>query len=402
MHSFGFRTCWCCNLCDCHPDTTLREYHSAYQAHFREDLPIHNGDMGTMLKLTFLGVTLGFLGERIYQFTDKAGYFNKVQPIDLPNCHLVKGIEYGSEDIHVLPNGLAFISSGLKYPMLKSFAPDRPGEILLVDLNNDVLHPKPLQFSKDFDVFSFNPYGLSVYIDGRDGMVYLFVVNHPTPDFKSFIEIFKFDEKQKFLLHLKTIKHPLLQSVNNIVAVGPESFYATNDNYFESLPMKFLEALLGLKLTNVVYYSPSNVREVAAGFYKGNGIAISNDKRFIYAVDLTSHTINVYEKHANWSLTFVKAIDVGTSLDNLSVDPVTGDIWTGAHPQLYKLFAYNDEDPPGSEVIRVQNIHSDHPIVTQVYGNNGSVIQGSSCASVYKKKLIIGTIFHKALYCQLE
>ncbi|XP_072268999.1 serum paraoxonase/arylesterase 2-like [Pyxicephalus adspersus] len=358
--------------------------------------------MGTMLKLTLLGVTLGFLGERIYQFTHKAGYFRELQPIDLPSCHLVKGIEYGSEDIHVLPNGLAFISSGLKYPLLKSFSPDRPGEILLVDLNEDVLHPEPLKLSKGVDVSLFNPHGLSVYIDERDSTVYLFVVNHPIPDFKSFVEIFKFDEKQKSLLHLKTIKHPLLQSVNDIVAVGPESFYATNDYYFESLPMKIVEGFLGLKLTNVVYYSPRNVREVAAGFYSGNGIAISNDKRFIYAVDLTHHTINVYEKHANWSLTFVKAIDVDTSLDNLSVDPDTGDIWTGAHPYLYKMFSYNVEDPPGSEVIRVQNIHSDHPIVTRVYVNNGSVIQGSSCALVYKKKLIIGTVFHKALYCQLE
>ncbi|PIO26422.1 hypothetical protein AB205_0174490 [Aquarana catesbeiana] len=312
-----------------------------------------------MLKLTLLGVTLGFLGE-----------------------------QYGSEDIHLLPNGLAFISSGLKHPALKSFAPNKPAEIFLVDLNNDVLHPKPLQLSKDIDASSFNPHGLSVYIDERDGTVYLFVVNHPIPEYNSCIEIFKFDEKQKYLLHLKTIKHPLLQSVNDIVAVGPESFYATNDYYFESVPMKIVEGFLGLKWTNLVYYSPRNVREVAPGLYSGNGIVISNDKKFIYAVDIMAHAIN--------------AVDVDTCPDNLFVDPVTGDIWTGAHPNAYKVFFYKDEDPPLSEVIRIQKIHSDHPIVTRVYVNNGSVIQGSSVAAVYKKKLIIGTVFHKALYCQLD
>nr|DBA25255.1 TPA: hypothetical protein GDO54_012806 [Pyxicephalus adspersus] len=235
--------------------------------------------MGTMLKLTLLGVTLGFLGERIYQFTDKAGYFNKVQPIDLPNCHLVKGIEYGSEDIHVLPNGLAFISSGLKYPAVKSFAPDTPGEILLVDLNDDVLHPEPLQLREYADASSFNPHGLSVHIDETDGTVYLFVVNHPLPEFKSFIEIFKFDEKQKTLLYLKTVEHPLMHSVNDIVAVGPESLYATNDHSFESSSMKLAERAIGFKLTNVVYYSPGDVREVASGIHNANGIAISNDKK---------------------------------------------------------------------------------------------------------------------------
>ncbi|XP_040208241.1 serum paraoxonase/arylesterase 1-like isoform X2 [Rana temporaria] len=291
--------------------------------------------MGTMLKLTLLGVTLGFLGERIYQFCHQTGFFKEVELIDLPNCQLVKGIEYGSEDIHLLPNGLAFISSGLKHPALKSFAPNKPAEILLVDLNNDVLHPKPLQLSEVIDASSFNPHGLSVYIDERDGTVYLFVVNHPIPDYNSCIEIFKFDEKKNYLLHLKTIKHPLLQ-------------------------------------------------------------------RFIYAVDIMAHAIKVYEKHDNWSLTLVKAVDVDTCPDNLFVDPVTGDIWTGAHPNAYKVFFYKDEDPPLSEVIRIQKIHSDHPIVTRVYVNNGSVIQGSSIAVVYKKKLIIGTIFHKALYCQLD
>ncbi|XP_040208240.1 serum paraoxonase/arylesterase 2-like isoform X1 [Rana temporaria] len=358
--------------------------------------------MGTMLKLTLLGVTLGFLGERIYQFCHQTGFFKEVELIDLPNCQLVKGIEYGSEDIHLLPNGLAFISSGLKHPALKSFAPNKPAEILLVDLNNDVLHPKPLQLSEVIDASSFNPHGLSVYIDERDGTVYLFVVNHPIPDYNSCIEIFKFDEKKNYLLHLKTIKHPLLQSVNDIVAVGPESFYATNDYYFESVPMKIVEGFFGLKWTNVVYYSPRNVREVAPGLYSGNGIAISNDKKFIYAVDIMAHAIKVYEKHDNWSLTLVKAVDVDTCPDNLFVDPVTGDIWTGAHPNAYKVFFYKDEDPPLSEVIRIQKIHSDHPIVTRVYVNNGSVIQGSSIAVVYKKKLIIGTIFHKALYCQLD
>lgn len=37
----------------------------------------------------------------------------------------------------------------------------------------------------------------------------------------------------------------------------------------------------------------------------------------------------------------------------------------------------------------------------RVYADNGSVLQGSSVASVYKGKLLIGTVFHRALYCEL-
>ncbi|CAJ0963189.1 unnamed protein product [Ranitomeya imitator] len=229
--------------------------------------------------------------------------------------------------------------------------------------------------------------------------VYLFVVNHP--HYKSTVEIFKFAEEENVLVHVKTIKHSALHNVNNIVPVGPESFYATNDYYFSDFIMRHVEMVFGLTLTNVVYYSPGEVREVAAGFYQANGIAMSADQKYIYVADLTGRTVNVFEKHANWSLSPVKVVELETLLDNLSVDPVTGDVWTGGHPNGMKLFYYDPKDLPGSEIVRIQNILSDNPIVTTVYANDGSVIQGSSCASVYGNKLFIGTIFHKALCCQL-
>lgn len=71
----------------------------------------------------------------------------------------------------------------------------------------------------------------------------------------------------------------LFSSVNDVVAVGPDSFYATNDHYFSDFILMFLEMYLGLTWSNVVYYSPKEVKEVAAGFYSANGINISPDKK---------------------------------------------------------------------------------------------------------------------------
>ncbi|XP_075684876.1 serum paraoxonase/arylesterase 2-like [Rhinoderma darwinii] len=355
--------------------------------------------MGALLKLTIIGVLLAALGERLLQFSHRANLFREIEPVDLPNCQLLKGIEYGSEDIEILPNGLAFISSGLKYPGLVAFAPEKPGEIFLLDLNDEKLRPSSLRISKGFDLSTFNPHGISTYIDEKDDSVYLFVVNHP--HHKSTVEIFRFAEEENVLVYLKTIKHPALHSVNDVVAVGPESFYATNDYYFTDFIMRYVELFIGLTWTNVVYYSPGEVRQVATGFYSANGIAMSSDQKYIYVADVTGHTVNVFEKHANWSLSPVKVVQLETLLDNLSVDPVTGDVWTGAHPNGFKLVNYNTKDVPWSEIIRIQNIHSDNPIVTTVYANNGSVIQASTCAVVYDNKLLVGTVFHKALYCQL-
>lgn len=71
-----------------------------------------------------------------------------------------------------------------------------------------------------------------------------------------------------------------LCSVNDIVAVGADSFYATNDHYFSSGFYKHMaELLLAQPWANVVYYSPEEVKVVSEGYYFPNGVNISPDKR---------------------------------------------------------------------------------------------------------------------------
>uniref|UniRef100_A0A8C4MS28 Paraoxonase n=1 Tax=Equus asinus asinus TaxID=83772 RepID=A0A8C4MS28_EQUAS len=317
--------------------------------------------------------------------------FREVEPVELPNCNFVKGIgEYGRG------GSISLELAGLKYPGLKSFEHDKPGKILLMDLNEE--EPTVLELriiGSKFDLSSFNPHGISTFTD-EDNTVYLLVVNHP--DFKSTVELFKFQEEEKSLLHLKTIRHKLLPNMNDIVAVGPEHFYATNDHYFLDPFLKSWELYLGLAWSNVVYYSPNEVQMVADGYDFANGINISPD---VYVAELMAHKIHVYEKHANWTLTPLKHLDFNTLVDNISVDPVTGDLWVGCHPNGKKIFFYDPKNPPPSEVLRIQDILSEEPKVTVVYAENGTVLQGSTVASVYKGKLLIGTVFHKALYCEL-
>lgn len=69
--------------------------------------------------------------------------------------------------------------------------------------------------------------------------------------------------------------------MNDVVPVGANRFYATNDHYFSSAIMKKLEPLIGRPWTNVVYYSPDEVKVVAEGFFMANGINISPEKRFV-------------------------------------------------------------------------------------------------------------------------
>ncbi|TNN63004.1 Serum paraoxonase/arylesterase 2 [Liparis tanakae] len=220
----------------------------------------------------------------------------------------------------------------------------------------DLLHPRPtpveLQIKGELDLSSFNPHGISAYVDEIDDSVYLFVVNHP--QHKSQVEIFHFVHEKNTLLHLKTITHPLLHSVNDIVAVGVESFYATNYRSYPNDVLNSLTILLGLSWCDVVYYSPE------------------------------------------------ESVAVGSLCDNIEVDHKTGDLWLGCHPNGMKLSVYDPEDPPGSEVLRIKNIHSDQPVVSQEYVDNGHVLMASTVAAPYEGKLLIGTVFHKALFCDLK
>ncbi|XP_005550231.2 serum paraoxonase/lactonase 3 isoform X1 [Macaca fascicularis] len=354
--------------------------------------------MGKLVALVLLGVGLSLVGEMFLAFRERMSASREVQPVEPENCRLIEELENGSEDIDILPSGLAFISSGLKYPGLPNFAPDEPGKIFLMDLNEQNPRAQALEISGGFDKELFNPHGISIFID-KDHTVYLYVVNHP--HMKSTVEIFKFEEQQLSLVYLKTIKHELLKSVNDIVVLGPEQFYATRDHYFTNPFLSLFEMILDLRWTYVLFYSPREVKVVAKGFCSANGIAVSADQKYVYVADVAAKNIHIMEKHDNWDLTQLKVIQLGTLVDNLTVDPATGDILAGCHPNPMKLLIYNPEDPPGSEVLRIQNVLSEKPRVSTVYANNGSVLQGTSVASVYHGKILIGTVFHKTLYCEL-
>ncbi|XP_067093558.1 serum paraoxonase/arylesterase 2-like isoform X2 [Osmerus mordax] len=299
------------------------------------------------------------IGQRIFKLMEMSLYSREIPQKYLPNCQLLKHIDYGSEDLSILRDGLAIISTGLNYPGLPQS--EGPGKIYTLDLLDPRLTPVELQIKGDLDRDSFNPHGISIFTDETDKSLSLFVVNHPNQLIgDSQVDIFRFVEEENAIVHLKTIRHELL-------------------------------------------HSPQEVKVVGDGFLSANGINISPDKRYLYVSDILDHDVEVFERRRGEDLVYVKSVAVGSLCDNIEVDYDTGDLWLGCHPNGAKLKNTVDlEDPPGSEVIRIQNILSEKPIVTQVYADDGHVIMGSSVAAPYGGKLLIGTVYHKALCCDLK
>lgn len=46
---------------------------------------------------------------------------------------------------------------------------------------------------------------------------------------------------------------------------------------------------------------------------------------------------------------------MGSLCDNIEVDPETGDLWMGCHPNARKIFWFDPKNPPGSEVSPLLN-----------------------------------------------
>ncbi len=74
----------------------------------------------------------------------------------------------------------------------------------------------------------------------------------------------------------------MLISPNDIVAVGSDKFYVSNDHRYTAGLGQVLENYLKLKLSNLVYYNGSSFIVVASGIGYANGINVSADGQTLY------------------------------------------------------------------------------------------------------------------------
>ena len=77
----------------------------------------------------------------------------------------------------------------------------------------------------------------------------------------------------------------IITSLNDLVATGPESFYASNDGCLRSPTSRerliFVEMLTSWNCGSVVYYDGAAGRIVKSGFLFANGIQMSSDGKYV-------------------------------------------------------------------------------------------------------------------------
>ncbi|XP_028404236.1 serum paraoxonase/arylesterase 2-like [Dendronephthya gigantea] len=316
----------------------------------------------------------------------------------------------GSEDIDVLPNGLAVISSG--YKDLKNpdhFDPkmmQSKGMLYAFDLNKPDEKPTPLSY-ENFDDSTLIPHGIDLYVDPKTEEISLFVVNHALG--KHSIEVFQFDQENMVLKHRKTVVDEKIYSPNDVVAVGPDSFYTTNDRYFEgNVWLGYVEALYPLKLGNVVFHDGTGATFVADRFIFPNGINIDASGRYVFVALSFEAEVVVFKRTDENDLIELQRVHLGLAPDNINFDD-NGDLWIGLSNYGVTEFASNYTKPCPGAVLQVKLSKQENDRVPfkvddirEVFSNSGEgEFKCVSTAVSYREKLLVGNPLSNMMYCEV-
>ena len=102
---------------------------------------------------------------------------------------------------------------------------------------------------------------------------------------------------------------------------------------------------------------------------------------------------------------------MGTFIDNINLDPVTGNLWLAGLPRVtdFAEHSKNLSLPSPSQVLTLQlgkpsssgEAFPDYKL-REVYMNDGKEVSGSSSAIFYKDRLLIGSVFSNMVFCEVK
>lgn len=242
------------------------------------------------------------------------------------SCSRIETGGSGSEDI-VVAGDIAFISSD---PQRERLRP--PPAVFAYDLRTGAYRRAADSTSLGFP---FHPHGMGLY-QGSDGRQWLFVLNHRTRR-SDVVEIFRVNGMR--LERVDSVAGPELVRGNDLVPVGPRSFYVSNTLVNNSWWGETWERLRGSRRSSVLLYDSSGFRAATQRLGFANGVNVSRDGRRLYVAAYTGKTLHVFDRADDGSLSPHEPIPLGGSGDNIDVDG-RGGVWIVAHRSTPALILY--------------------------------------------------------------
>lgn len=348
--------------------------------------------MGRLIGFLFL-ILLVAAGVWAFFLARDGGVFRTFETASTGTCKQVAGVN-GVEDIAIdRETKVAFLSGYDRRATMTGGSPR--GAIWTLDLNAPDAAPVDATTSALPD--GFLPHGIAFY-RAYDGTKTLFVINHANG--KHSVEIF--DVNGATLTHRRTVTGAALVSPNDIVGVGPESFFVTNDHANTAGLMRQLEDYGRLKQTTVQFYNGADFSTALSNIGGANGINVSADGRSLYLSAASELTVYVYDRDPNTNtLTQRAKVWVPGFADNIDVQ-ADGSLLLGLHSKIFELLAHvgDAKQLSPSHIMHLVPDGQGSFTAKTIYYNPGQEISGASVGAAANKRLLIGAIFDpKILDC---
>lgn len=344
------------------------------------------------MKKISVGLALVFAVLLVYvaiNIINTAGLFTDIEAISANACQRVD-VFPGTEDVTIDPDtGIVFVSADDRRANATEGGRRIPGGIYAFHIDR----PETVTKVSNDAPADFHPHGISLWAgtsaEGAD-LKRLMVINHAGSG-DQIVEIFNVGASGE-LTHVKSITFEQMHSPNDVVAVGPSAFYASNDRGYHTGLMAQLETYLSLPLSSAVYYDGDQGNIAVEGLKFANGINVSHDGETVYIAEVMRQSIGVYQRDvASGTLTHIKSISLGTGPDNIEIAE-DGMLWVASHPRLFDFLAHAaDENVNAPTQIQTINPLTDE-VTDQIVLLDGE-INAASVGAVYGDRVVIGAVF---------
>ncbi|KAG0349153.1 hypothetical protein BC939DRAFT_475641 [Gamsiella multidivaricata] len=334
-----------------------------------------------------------------------------VQPFNTAGCEIVQGLE-ACEDVHIhYASGLAFTTCGHAESRKGWYPPIGPVNTSAENAFKDkfVVYDIPSGKYNVMELVGLPAdvdrvyHGLDIYERSPTELT-IFAVNHRRTG--SVIEVLEYRIGDKAVQYKETIQHKLIRTPNDIVALGPRSFYVSNDHRHSTGIMRGIEEFSRRPWSNVVYYSPEKTFVAYEHVVTANGMAANLDRSLIYLSACHGGAMHVLQPNEDHSLIIQDYIKLDFYNDNPSYDPATGDVFVAGHVQPLTMVKHlhtkgRSVDGP-SKIVKMSknpeaNTVSGAPkyLVETVLVDDGNLISTSTTAAVDRKRgvMLVGTAF---------
>lgn len=245
----------------------------------------------------------------------------------------------------------------------------------------------------------FHPRGIGLF-HGPGGSLLLYAVNRRSTG-KFSIDSFEIAQDGSALTPQGTIEGGLLTDPQDVVAVGPNSFYVSNNGAKSDLTRQ-LAGYGILPASEVLYFNGMMFRSAADGLYGARGLLLAPDGQHVLVASLTTRSIKSYTRDPfSGALNEAGSLTLAAAPEKLSLDSY-GQVWTAGHANLFhwRGFAANPAARDTSQVFRVALLNGVPQDASQIYGNDGSEIAAASVAVSSAQGLLIGSsLDQKLLSC---